>query len=633
MSISDFYDNYSRVGDVITIAICFINWFLLTSAYVEKKKNLTIFHLANALCIAAACCSICYHAQLDKHTQTSVYLAYFFGKSMYNLLIMIFVLFLYYLANLVYITGKKRKILNTVLLSAYLVYFVLQVTSYKTHIGFYFDSNLELHQFYIFDIFTAAYIFYALVAIAIIIVKANSFVTKVRRCLERVIAVAFLFMLAQIPIRQMSFTCITFTFPIIAGLFLFHYNAYDIDTGSLDKKSFNAYLKDLGRRDYSIICMHLREAPDKKMRELSEYFFHFNEQFFKETCTFRMGNTTMVLVYPMDKNPRDREVYPELLEQFEALYNRYKMEYKLTFIKSDNRIEDGDAYLELARLMERQMEWDSCKWSDEKDIEAYIRMVTIRSELKDIFERRDYDDQRVKVYCQPVLNCVEGKFTTAEALMRMELPGKGMIYPDEFIPIAERNEYIHVLSLIILNKTCKNVLDIERQGFNIERVSVNFSMTELRDDSFCDDIIGIIKDTGIEPGKIAIELTESRNAKDRELVERVMTTLQGKGIKFYLDDFGTGYSNFEKIIGLPFDIVKFDRSLTIMSGKSEQSKYMVDSFADIFIKSGYQVLFEGIEDENDEARCKGMKAEYLQGYKYSKPVPIEGLIRFLEYRE
>ena len=108
-----------------------------------------------------------------------------------------------------------------------------------------------------------------------------------------------------------------------------------------------------------------------------------------------------------------------------------------------------------------------------------------------------------------------------------------------------------------------------------------------------------------------------------------MDRLQKCGIKFYLDDFGTGYSNFEKIMGLPIDIVKFDRSLTIMSGKDEQSKFMVDRFADIFANSGYQILFEGVEDEQDEKRCTAMKAEYLQGYKYSKPIPIEELEGFL----
>lgn len=109
-----------------------------------------------------------------------------------------------------------------------------------------------------------------------------------------------------------------------------------------------------------------------------------------------------------------------------------------------------------------------------------------------------------------------------------------------------------------------------------------------------------------------------------------MSRLHAQGIKFYLDDFGTGYSNFARIIGLPIDIIKFDRSLTIMSGKDAESRYLVESFSDIFDNSQYQILFEGVEDENDETRCKEMKDLYLQGYKYSKPIPMEQLENFLE---
>ena len=152
----------------------------------------------------------------------------------------------------------------------------------------------------------------------------------------------------------------------------------------------------------------------------------------------------------------------------------------------------------------------------------------------------------------------------------------------------------------------------------------------MRDADFCDDVTTIINNTGLAPDKIAIEVTESRNELDFERVRKVMDTLQLIGIIFYLDDFGTGYSNFARIIGLPIDIIKFDRSLTIMSGKDEESKYMVGSFSDIFENSEYQVLFEGVEDDADEQRCIDMNAQYLQGYKYSKPIPIRQLGSFLQ---
>ena len=98
---------------------------------------------------------------------------------------------------------------------------------------------------------------------------------------------------------------------------------------------------------------------------------------------------------------------------------------------------------------------------------------------------------------------------------------------------------------------------------------------------------------------------------------------------FYLDDFGTGYSNFERIMEIPFDIIKFDRSLLIESRKSSESHFMVSTFASMFRKLDYAILFEGVENDMDEENCLSRNARYLQGYKYSKPIPIHQLRDFL----
>ena len=117
------------------------------------------------------------------------------------------------------------------------------------------------------------------------------------------------------------------------------------------------------------------------------------------------------------------------------------------------------------------------------------------------------------------------------------------------------------------------------------------------------------------------------------MVKNVIERLQALGIKFYLDDFGTGYSNFERLIGLPIDIIKFDRSLTILASKNDESQFMVGSFSEIFKKADYQILFEGVEDELDENQCIKMNAQYLQGYKYSKPIPMEEITKFLKQKD
>jgi EAL domain-containing protein (putative c-di-GMP-specific phosphodiesterase class I) len=254
----------------------------------------------------------------------------------------------------------------------------------------------------------------------------------------------------------------------------------------------------------------------------------------------------------------------------------------------------------------------------------------ILKEIADIAARKDPEDPRVLVYCQPVYNIRTGKYDTAEALMRLQLADLGLVFPDQFIPLAEENGYIHVLTQIILSKTCRAIRTLMSEGFEIERISVNVSALELRDQDFCGDIDEIIGRSGVDAGRIAIELTESRNDSDFMLMKEKIEELKGKGITFYLDDFGTGYSNMERILELPFDIIKFDRSMVIAGSQDKRSEQVLGSLADLFSKLDYSVLYEGVEDEKDEEMCRSLNASYLQGYKYSKPIPISELRKFLE---
>lgn len=264
----------------------------------------------------------------------------------------------------------------------------------------------------------------------------------------------------------------------------------------------------------------------------------------------------------------------------------------------------------------------------EKDVDLFNRYEYILEQLTDIYKKRDMRDERVLAYCQPVFNIKTGKYDTAEALMRLNLPDIGMVFPDQFIPVAEEHGFIHVLTEIILTKTCDAIKSLMSEGYDVNRISVNVSVMELRDEKFTSDIDDIIEASAIPNDKIAVEITESRNDSDFLMMKDRIEELRRRGIKLYLDDFGTGYSNMERIMELPFDIIKFDRSLVIASDADERSEKMVKSLAGMFSELNYSVLYEGVENDGDEIRCINMSASYLQGYKYSKPIPIADLNRF-----
>lgn len=440
-------------------------------------------------------------------------------------------------------------------------------------------------------------------------------------------------MTMQYQIMSTSYTCITFLFPMCAVLFLFHYNSYDVETGTLDSRAFGNYTRELNGKEFMMVSLYLRDINAKKMKQLMEHFFHFNEQFFNKPCTFRMWDGKFVMLFRKDLNPDAEKKIQQMLEDFYELYQQFKIDYRLVIIYSDPRLVSGEDYMALDEFLGERQAINSVVYSSKEDVDAFLQMKYVLEQLIDINEKGDLEDERVLVYCQPVLNTKTGTFSSAEVLMRLNLPKLGIVMPSLVIPIAEKHEMIHTISRIVLNKTCQNIRKLEEEGYELSRVSVNFSIMELKDVNFCDDLLQIMDDNQVPYEKIAVELTESRNEADFEIMKQIMSRLQKHGMRFYLDDFGTGYSNFERIIELPIDIIKFDKSLTILSGRDTNSRDLVGSFSDIFTRANYQVLFEGVETEDDEQRCENMNARYLQGFKYSEPVPMMQLRRFLSKKE
>ncbi len=618
---------YSPEGDIIALFFCLLNFFLLWSTYTIKQKKLHMFSWTNGAIIVAINVSLFYHIMLENQKKWTEPGMLFLRDLKFIALIFVFCMFECYIANHVKMEATRYQIFRAAVWIGFGFYIVAQLMIRFVGDGIFEDAPESLK---IINIYHLVYVIYAIVALGLLIKYKRRFVTKSWICLIEVLSLSFGVSLFQGYFYQESFTCFSFVLPLTTCLFLFHYNAYDVDMGTLDHKSLRGYISEFKNKKFAIICLTFRELTEKAKKDLSDEFYHFNERYFKGATTFKISEKSLLVVFCIDKNTKFMDKMNVVMQDFEKLYAIHQIPFKIVCLKSDERMKLSDDYLSFIRLVNGRMDWNSWHFCDEKDIKSFIRFQNIQSELKDIDKKQDLMDERVLVYCQPVLNTQTGKFNTAEALMRLEIPSEGMCFPDEFIPVAEQDGYIHTLSRIILSKTCNKIKSLLEEGYQIDRISVNFSMSELRIKSFCDDVISIINDSGISPDKVAIELTESRNEQDFDLTKTIISTLHKYGIKFYLDDFGTGYSNFERIIGLPIDIIKFDRSLTIMAGKNEVTKYMVGSFCDIFLNANYQVLFEGVEDKSDEERCVEMNALYLQGYKYSRPVPINELSDFLE---
>jgi EAL domain-containing protein (putative c-di-GMP-specific phosphodiesterase class I) len=271
---------------------------------------------------------------------------------------------------------------------------------------------------------------------------------------------------------------------------------------------------------------------------------------------------------------------------------------------------------------------NECYIATNEDYEDFVTLFQVEMLLNDIKSKMNLDDKRVLCFAQPIY-CVEtNSFRTAEALMRLELNGK-TIYPDKFIPVAERNGTIHALTCIILNKVCKMIKHMEGK-YDFDAVTVNCSAIEFSNKNLHKELLAIIENNNVPYDKIRIELTESAMSGDYETLIDNVEKLRAVGIQFYLDDFGTGYSNLERILGCPFNTIKFDKSLLYKSIDDSRMDDLIVSMAQVFKKQGFTLLVEGVETDEQTQYSVSRGFSYIQGYKYAKPQPIEQLTNYFK---
>ena len=626
-------EKYFAASEITVLAVCFVMLILLTVSFKVRMKSFRIFAAMLYMLIIATLADLTLHYLMDRDPDLPRTVFYALRTIYHTLLFAILHQYVNYTCEATALSRQRRKpyvLIATALLITFSIADAVGIFTGRTmHIV---DGMISFEGS---TIFTIGYVLFVLLLTVLLI--------RVRRRLYRQVMIGFfgvamisIIVLAAARLRiQSTYTSSTFLFPLIAVMYLLHSNPYDVLLGANDLRGLNnlIHYSDEKQREYLFLSLYMRELDESGAtlsEEMRALIRHVAESYYRKSTLFQVSNGHMLLMVPKDRNPNWEERTVKVLEEFGKEYERFRYDYKLVIGESTPELNRKNDYISFIRSIHAQIPENTIHRVQPDDRDKFRRYETILKEVADIAAKKDPDDPRVLVYCQPVYNIRTGKYDTAEALMRLLLDDMGVVFPDQFIPIAEENGYIHVLTEIILSKTCKAISDLLSEGFEVTRISVNVSVMELRDQDFCGDINSIIDRSGVDSSRIAIELTESRNDSDFLVMKEKIEELKKKGITFYLDDFGTGYSNMERILELPFDIIKFDRSMVIAGGQNKRSEQVLGSLADLFSKLNYSVLYEGVENKKDEEMCRGLSASYLQGYKYSEPVPISELKRFLD---
>lgn len=268
------------------------------------------------------------------------------------------------------------------------------------------------------------------------------------------------------------------------------------------------------------------------------------------------------------------------------------------------------------------------KQSGDSNVCMYDDSIHQQEQLRQYIEANMYralDEDEYQVYLQPKMNLHTGKVESAEALVRWQTKERGLLFPNQFIPLFEQNGFCKQLDLYMLEKSCQLLKKWMDEGNPPISISINQTKSLFVSDDYLDKLLEITSRYQISPQYIVLEILEGLAFENIEELNNTIARLHKAGFRVSMDDFGSGYSSLNTLGKLHIDQIKLDR-MFLMDLREDQRSSQNDVMLLIFAlakKLGIETVTEGVETQEDEALIQSMGCNYGQGYYYSKPIPVK----------
>ncbi len=248
--------------------------------------------------------------------------------------------------------------------------------------------------------------------------------------------------------------------------------------------------------------------------------------------------------------------------------------------------------------------------------------------------RRAIESDQLELYYQPIVSLRNGQIKGLEALARWNHPELGQISPLEFIPVAEETGLIVPLGSWVLKEACAKLSELQRMYPTTAglTMNVNISGTQFSRPGFVEEVEDILATTGVRPGTVKLELTESVIMADAEKAVKVINDLKERGVSVVIDDFGTGYSSLAYLQRFPVHCLKVDRSFVLKMDDTRENREIVKTIIKMAHSLGLEVVAEGVEQQSQLAILAGLNCENGQGFLFSKPLDAAEIDELLRYR-
>ena len=271
-----------------------------------------------------------------------------------------------------------------------------------------------------------------------------------------------------------------------------------------------------------------------------------------------------------------------------------------------------------------------CGRNNYKFCEPEMNARAVQRQTVEASLRRALEAQEFVLYYQPKINFESGAIVGVEALIRWQHPERGLLSPGEFVSIAEDCGLILPIGRWVLREACRQGQAWRLEGLTPITIAVNTSALEFRAKDFLSNLRATLEETGLEPGHLELELTESVLMRDAESSDAVLHELTKMGVKLAIDDFGTGYSSLSYLRRFPIDALKIDQSFVKHMGANPDDATIVSAVISMGKSLKQRVIAEGVETSEQYGFLRAQQCDEGQGFYFGRPVPAKSLARLLQ---
>ena len=347
---------------------------------------------------------------------------------------------------------------------------------------------------------------------------------------------------------------------------------------------------------------------------------HFLDKY-KDVNVFKNIGTSIVII------SLDTNVLLRIAEELNKMLPYLERESRIIFNQYGDMLDNGEDLYQFLSYVKSRVSFDGryVFYADFNFVKEYKNRKIIEDEIKKAIEQ-----DRVEVYLQPIYSNLDEAFTSAEALMRIKKEDGTMISPAVFIPVAEDSGQIIKLGEVLFEKVCSFLVKNRDYKLGLHYVEINLSVIQCDQPDLAERLTEIANKYNINPQMINLEITETASIRSQSILLGNMNRLIQQGFTFSLDDFGKGESNLMYIVDMPVSIVKFDKDMSKAFFTSSKAKQVVRAVVKMVHDMGLKLVAEGIETKDELDAMYKENIDYIQGYYYSKPLPMEEAVDFFK---